>query len=71
MVGVNIMETNIAVVYFSGYGHAEKQAEAVEQGAKSVADTKVESLAIDKEGKLSDADWTTAPIGLKVRWGSR
>jgi hypothetical protein len=34
--------TSIAIVYFSGYGHTKKQAEAVEQGARSVADAKVE-----------------------------
>ncbi len=44
------METNIAILYFSGYGQTKKQAEAVEQGAKSAAGTKVNSLAIDKDG---------------------
>jgi hypothetical protein len=26
---LNMMETNIAIVYFSGYGHTKKQSEAI------------------------------------------
>ena len=35
------MPTNILVVYYSSYGHLFKMAQAVETGAKSVADTDV------------------------------
>jgi NAD(P)H dehydrogenase (quinone) len=35
------MPTNILVVYYSSYGHLFKMAQAVEAGAKSVADTDV------------------------------
>ncbi|GKV78703.1 hypothetical protein PEC106568_38760 [Pectobacterium carotovorum subsp. carotovorum] len=31
----------VAVVFFSGYGHTAKQAEAVEQGARSVSEAEV------------------------------
>lgn len=64
------METNIAIVYFSGYGHTKKQAEAVEQGAQSTPDTKVEMLAIDKEGNLSDTDWVTLAKADAIIFGS-
>ena len=67
---MNIMETNIAIVYFSGYGHTKKQAEAVEQGAQSTPDTKVEMLAIDKEGNLSDTDWVTLAKADAIIFGS-
>ena len=33
--------TKIAVVYFSGYGHTAKQAEAVRAGAESVTNSVV------------------------------
>jgi NAD(P)H dehydrogenase (quinone) len=64
------METNIAILYFSGYGHTKKQAEAVEQGAKSAVGTTVSSLAIDKEGNLSDADWATLAEADAIIFGS-
>jgi NAD(P)H dehydrogenase (quinone) len=64
------METNVNIVYFTGYGHTKKQAEAVERGAKSIADTKVEMLAIDKEGNLSDADWATLARADAIIFGS-
>lgn len=43
--------TKTVVVYFSGYGHTKRVAEAVAQGADA------ELLAIDAEGGLSDAAW--------------
>jgi multimeric flavodoxin WrbA len=41
---------SIAIVYFSGYGHTAKQAEAVQEGAATVAGAHVESYRIDAEG---------------------
>lgn len=46
--------TKIAIVYFSGYGHTAKQAEAVERGAASVQGTEVTVLRIDQDGNLPD-----------------
>lgn len=46
--------TSVAIVYFSGYGHTAKQAEAVAEGAASVAGTEVKTLRIDQEGNLPD-----------------
>lgn len=42
--------TRIAVAYHSGYGHTARQAEAVAEGARSVAGTHVELLAVDQPG---------------------
>lgn len=46
--------TKIAIVYFSGYGHTAKQAEAVQRGAASVAGATVTVLRIDQDGNLPD-----------------
>jgi NAD(P)H dehydrogenase (quinone) len=43
----------IAIVYFSGYGHTAKQAEAVRAGAQSVADTTVSVYRLNETGDLS------------------
>ncbi|HMN72006.1 MAG TPA: flavodoxin family protein [Rhodoblastus sp.] len=44
----------IAIVYFSGYGHTAKLAEAVEQGAASAAGATVETFRIDANGDLPE-----------------
>lgn len=46
--------TSIAIVYFSGYGHTTKQAEAVQAGAAAVADTQVKLYPIDANGDLPE-----------------
>lgn len=50
--------TNVSILYFSGYGHTAKQAEAVHKGAASVASTNAQLIAISKEGDITDADWS-------------
>lgn len=47
----------IAIVYFSGYGHTAKQAEAVEQGARSVPAAEVKVFRIDANGDLPADAW--------------
>ena len=47
--------TSIAIVFFSGYGHTAKQAEAVRDGAAAVAGTDVGYYQIDKDGNLPDS----------------
>lgn len=44
----------IAIVYFSGYGHTAKQAEAVQKGAAGVAGAEVTVFRIDGEGNLPE-----------------
>ncbi|MBB5366919.1 MULTISPECIES: flavodoxin family protein [unclassified Janthinobacterium] len=46
--------TSIAIVYFSGYGHTVKQAEAVQAGAASVAGAQVHLYRIDQNGDLHE-----------------
>lgn len=49
----------VTIVYFSGYGHTAKQAEAVAEGARGVEGVEVGLVSVDKvnfdELKLSDA----------------
>ena len=42
-----------AVVYFSGYGHTQRVAEYVAQGAGAPL------IEIDADGNLTDAQWET------------
>ena len=42
---------NLVVVYHSGYGHTQRMAEAVAEGAAATL------VAIDAEGNLTDANW--------------
>lgn len=44
-------QSKIVIVYFSGYGHTRKQAEAVARGAEGVL------VEIDPEGNISDEAW--------------
>ena len=46
--------SKIGIVYFSGYGHTAKQAEAVAAGAASVDGAEVEVFRIDQDGNLPD-----------------
>jgi len=62
--------TNTAIVYFSGYGHTAKQAEAVAKGAASVAGNTVHSILIDKEGNVTDQDWDTLKEADAIVFGS-
>jgi len=62
--------TNISIVYFSGYGHTVKQAEAVHAGAESVQGAKVTSLRIDENGDLPDGGWDTLMSADAIVYGS-
>ena len=62
--------TNIAIVYYSGYGHTAKQAEDVQKGAGSVAGATAKLYAIDKEGNLPEADWAELAKADAMIFGS-
>lgn len=46
---------SVAIVYFSGYGHTARLAEAVRAGASAVAGTEVRAFQIDANGDLPGA----------------
>lgn len=56
--------SKIVVVYHSGYGHTVKQAEAVAKGAGA------ELIAIDAEGNITEAQWTTLDAADAIIFGS-
>jgi multimeric flavodoxin WrbA len=60
----------IAIVYFSGYGHTAKQAEAVQQGAAGVAGAEVTVLRIDQDGNLPDGAWEVLAGADALIYGS-
>ncbi|MBV8049257.1 MAG: flavodoxin family protein [Paludibacterium sp.] len=61
---------SIAIVYFSGYGHTAKQAEAVREGAAGVAGAKVEIYRIDAEGNLPDGAFDALGQADAIIYGS-
>lgn len=62
--------TTVAIVYFSGYGHTAKQAEAVRGGAASVSGVKVELYRIDTEGNLPDGTMEVLAKADAIIYGS-
>ena len=56
--------SKILIVYHSGYGHTQRVAEAVAQGAGG------ELLAIDTEGNLPDAAWEALAAADAIIFGT-
>ena len=52
------------VVYHSGYGHTQRVAQFVAEGAKA------QLIAIDADGNVSDADWTVINAAHAIIFGS-
>jgi NAD(P)H dehydrogenase (quinone) len=62
--------TKIAIVYFSGYGHTAKQAEAVQRGAAAVEGAQVSLLRIDQDGNLPEGALDALAAQDAVIYGS-
>lgn len=62
--------SKVAIVYFSGYGHTHKQAEAVKAGLVSVAGTVVEMIRIDEHGNFCDAAFEMLVAADGIIFGS-
>lgn len=58
------MSSKIVVVYFSGYGHTQKIAEAVASGAHA------RLLRIDEAGNLSASGWDQLAAADAIIFGS-
>ena len=56
--------SKIAIVFHSGYGHTQRMAEAVAEGAGG------ELIKIDAEGNLTEAQWATLAAADAVIFGS-
>jgi NAD(P)H dehydrogenase (quinone) len=55
---------SIAVVYHSGYGHTQRLAQAVAEGAGA------ELIAIDPDGNLPEGGWETLAAAAAIIFGS-
>lgn len=55
---------NIVVVYHSGYGHTQRVAQHVAQGADA------QLIAIDADGNITDADWEALDKADAIVFGS-
>ncbi|MED5525388.1 MAG: flavodoxin family protein [Pseudomonadota bacterium] len=53
-----------SVVYHSGYGHTQRVAEAVAEGAAATL------IAISSEGDISEADWATLKDSAAIIFGT-
>ena len=56
--------TQIAVLYHSGYGHTQRVAQYVAEGAGA------DLIAIDANGNISDADWAALDAADAIIFGS-
>ena len=61
---------SVAIVYFSGYGHTAKQAEAVEAGVVSVPGAAVHVLRIDQDGNLPEGAFAVIEAADAIVYGS-
>lgn len=61
--------TALAILYFSGYGHTVKQAEAVRDGAVAAGAT-VSLLRITDQGELPDGGWDALAAADAIIYGS-
>lgn len=58
------MSKQIVVVYFSGYGHTQRMAESVAQGAGASL------LAVDQEGNLPEGGWEQLAAADAIVFGA-
>jgi len=62
--------THVAIVYYSGYGHTVKLAEALHAGAGSAPDTTATLYRIDANGDLPPEAWESLAKADAVIYGS-
>lgn len=60
----------VAIVYFSGFGHTAKQAEAVRQGVEGVCGAKATLYRISDAGELAEADLEAISQADAIIYGS-
>lgn len=62
--------TKLAIVYYSGYGHTDVQANAVAEGARGVEGAEVELLKLSEDGELDAAAWAALDAADAIVYGS-
>lgn len=61
---------SIAIVYHSGYGHTQRQAEAIAEGVRSRPDIQLHLVAVTAEGLIDDAQWEALDAANAIIFGS-
>ncbi len=61
---------NIIIISHSGYGHTQKQADAVLEGAKSVSGVTVKAISIDKDGNVPESAWDDLAAAQGIIFGT-
>ena len=61
---------DLIIVSHSGYGHTQKQADAVFEGAQSVPGVVVKAVAIDKDGNVPDSVWDELAAAKGIIFGT-
>lgn len=62
--------SDIIIIAHSGYGHTQKQAEAVHKGAAGVSGVSVQITFIDQEGNFPDSVWDELAAAKGIIFGS-
>ena len=62
--------TSVVILYYSGYGHTKKQAEAVLEGVDQVSDVQSKIIAINDDGDIGDDDWKAMEEADAILFGS-
>lgn len=62
--------SKIAIIYHSGYGHTQSQAQAVHRGASTLSGTQCELIAVNAEGDISDVQWAFLDATDAIIFGS-
>lgn len=60
----------VSIVFHSGYGHTQKQAEAVHEGVNSVEGIESVLLPISPEGELDESGWDALDQSDAIIFGS-
>ncbi|SDD74840.1 NAD(P)H dehydrogenase (quinone) [Paracoccus isoporae] len=61
--------TNIAMIYYSGYGHTAKLADAVTEGIRAGGATPI-AIRINDDGLIGDDDWYSIETADAMIYGS-
>ena len=61
---------NLIIISHSGYGHTQKQADAVLEGAKSVPGVTVKAISIDKDGNVPESAWADLASAKGIIFGT-
>ena len=61
---------DLIIVSHSGYGHTQKQADAVLEGAQSVPGLAGKAVAIDKDGNVPDSVWDELAAAKAIIFGT-